>query len=114
MTRNKIRVGQVWVSKTDGRMLFIGKKHDGMSWNTTNNFSSQSHRITDFNIQRFYTLLEEDPGKVKDLIETSPENVKVLKYTNATFKTKPWYLPAKLHKWLLSELIDIHEVRIKD
>lgn len=113
MKLTKIRTGQTWVSKDDGRLIFIGKKHDGMSWNTTNNLSHVSHRMTDLTIQKYYKLLGENEAMSEELKEVVSEQVVVKSLTNVTFKKKPWYLPKPIHKWIIKQLLDVHEIKVK-
>lgn len=107
----KVKLNQVWVSKSDGRLLFIGRKNSAKKWNTTNSLSKENHSMSDETINKYYELYA---GDVTEAVKNVEElNYVVCRATNATFKPCPKWMPKKIHKLLINMLIDIHEIKIR-
>lgn len=109
INQNKIKPGQIWIDKKDGKLLFIGKKADGTRWNVTDSISRRCHKTPFMEILSRCELYTEDSGE----LEVGTERYVIARATNATFKAKPKLLPRFVHKWLINQLIDIHDIRIK-
>lgn len=109
----KIKTGQVWVSKKDGRLLYIGKKNCSDYWNTTNSVSARTvHKMNNITINKGYKLLDGD--SLKKPLENIESPFIVKRIVTVTIKFKPKWMPKKIHKLLIKLLLNIDDFKLEN
>lgn len=58
----KIKAGQYWRDKKTGDIMKVHKKHHDIYWNCLFERSYESHKMTEYVIHKYYTLIV-DYGK---------------------------------------------------
>lgn len=114
MNKNDIKKGQVWVSKSDGRLIYIKSKHDSKRWNTANSVNKDNHHIADVDIINHYQLLK-NGTKVfaKKVKRKDGKPILIKQLVDIKIKRKPSFLPKFIHRILLDWLIDTKKINIK-
>lgn len=112
--KTKIKTGQLWISKQDGRILTIGHRNSGMKWNTTNSLCGRKiHSMTDQTIRKHYKLL--DRGELNNAIraiETNGNPFTIQRVVTVRVKPKPWFLWKTLYRKLVHMLLDFEDFTI--
>lgn len=104
----KVKVGQTWVHKKDGRLLFVGKRHDSIRWNCTDSLTKRSHSMPDYEIIERYKLLDSEEAErinaeIKDVRQAAP--VVFAETERVIIRQRPRWMPKFIHKAIVDWVI---------